>query len=114
MGSALSWAPMASVDPVASVRALRSAPSAPFVRDAARSYGDARSETGVIHGENLDAMERLAAAGFAGRFRCIYFDPPFNSGRRFKEYDDVLAPEAWREMIRQRLCAARALLAGDG
>lgn len=59
-------------------------------------------------------MGRLATAGFEGRFRCIYFDPPFNSGRRYKEYDDTLAPEAWRKMIHERLCAARALLAGDG
>ena len=80
-----------------------------FVRDAARSHGDPRSDNALVHGENLDAMRRLAHAGFAGRFRCIYLDPPFNSGRRFAEYDDALAPEAWRAMMRERLEAAREL-----
>jgi adenine-specific DNA-methyltransferase len=59
-------------------------------------------------------MLRLAQAGYAGRFRCIYFDPPFNSGRRFAEYDDALDATAWRAMMHERLAAARALLAGDG
>jgi adenine-specific DNA-methyltransferase len=93
-----------------------SALSAPpgFARDATRSYGDARTDNAIVHGDNLDAMQRLARAGFAARFRCIYFDPPFNSGRRFGEYDDALAPEAWRAMMRERLEAARELLADDG
>jgi adenine-specific DNA-methyltransferase len=86
----------------------------PFARDAGRSHGDPRSENALIHGENLAAMTRLAQAGFAGRFRCIYLDPPFNSGRRFAEYDDALSPEAWRAMMRERLEAARELLAEDG
>jgi adenine-specific DNA-methyltransferase len=59
-------------------------------------------------------MRRLALAGFAGRFRCVYFDPPYNSQRRFAEYDDALSPAAWREMIAARLEAARALLAETG
>jgi adenine-specific DNA-methyltransferase len=85
-----------------------------FSCDPSRSHGDARSENALVHGENLDAMRRLAAAGFAGRFRCVYFDPPFNSGRRFAEYDDALEPAAWRAMMRERLDAARDLLAADG
>jgi adenine-specific DNA-methyltransferase len=96
----------------AAVEASAFAPS--FVRDPVRSYGDALSENALVHGENLDAMTRLARAGFAGRFRCIYLDPPFNSGRRFAEYDDALSPEAWQTMMGERLRAARALLAGDG
>jgi adenine-specific DNA-methyltransferase len=79
-----------------------------------RTHGDPRSENLLIHGENLDAMRMLASRGFAARFRCIYFDPPFNSGRRFAEYDDALEPAAWRTMIRERLEAARDLLAADG
>jgi adenine-specific DNA-methyltransferase len=85
-----------------------------FTRDAGRSYGDARAGNVLVHGENLEAMGRLARAGFARRFRCVYLDPPFNSGRRFAEYDDALPPEAWREMMRERIEAARELLADDG
>jgi adenine-specific DNA-methyltransferase len=85
-----------------------------FERDATRSYGNPRSDDALIHAENLDAMGRLAVAGFEGRFRCVYFDPPFNSGRRFIEYDDSLEPEAWRRMMRDRLHAARTLITSDG
>lgn len=96
-------------------RSLRRDGSAPlFTRDPSRAYGDHRSGDVVVHAENLDAMRRLARAGFAGRFRCIYFDPPFNSGRRFREYDDAAEPDAWRAMIRERLEVARPLLADDG
>ncbi|MGO9832880.1 MAG: site-specific DNA-methyltransferase [Polyangiaceae bacterium] len=85
-----------------------------FERDPERSYGDPRSANAIVVGENLDAMKRLVGAGFAGRFRCVYFDPPFNSGRRFTEYADSLDPAAWRAMIRDRLEAAGHLLAEDG
>ena len=85
-----------------------------FERDALRSYGDPASGDALVHGENLDAMRRLAGAGFAGRFRCVYLDPPFNSGRRFVEYDDLLETGAWRAMMVERLAAARDLMRDDG
>jgi adenine-specific DNA-methyltransferase len=85
-----------------------------FEQDPARSYGAPGSGNALVHGENLDVMRRLARAGLAGRFRCIYFDPPFNSGRRFAEYDDALEPDAWRAMMLERLGAARDLLADAG
>jgi adenine-specific DNA-methyltransferase len=85
-----------------------------FERDPVRSYGDPHSGDAVVHAENLDAMRRLARGGFAGRFRCVYLDPPFNSGRRFAEYDDALDPVAWRAMMLERLSAARDLMSDDG
>jgi adenine-specific DNA-methyltransferase len=96
-----------------SVRSARATPRG-FERDATRSYGDPLAENAVVHAENFDAMKRLAQAGFRARFRCVYFDPPYNSGRRFTEYDDALEPSAWRAMIRERLAAARELMAPDG
>jgi adenine-specific DNA-methyltransferase len=94
----------------------RVTPASPpgFARDDARSYGDLDAPNVLVHGENLDVLRRLALAGFERRFRCIYLDPPFNSGRRFVEYEDALTPEAWRRMMEERLEAARALLADDG
>ncbi|MGA3121606.1 MAG: site-specific DNA-methyltransferase [Polyangiaceae bacterium] len=68
----------------------------------------------MLHADNLSAMRRLSAARFDARFRCIYFDPPFNSGRRFAEYNDTFSPNAWLAMMRERLEAARALLSEDG
>lgn len=94
-------------------KSLASAPPG-FARDSARSYGDPASADAVVHAENLDAMRRLAGAGFAGRFRCVYLDPPFNSGRRFVEYEDALDPDAWRSMMLERLAAARDLMSDDG
>jgi adenine-specific DNA-methyltransferase len=82
-------------------------------RDAARSYGDRRAENLLVHADNLVALEWLRPR-FDGRFRCVYFDPPFNTGRIFAEYSDRLSPEAWRKMIALRLEAARPLLADDG
>jgi adenine-specific DNA-methyltransferase len=85
-----------------------------FTRDASRSHGDPLSESAIVHGDNLDVMRRLAVAGFAGRFRCVYLDPPFNSGRRFAEYPDALSAPDWQAMIVPRLEAARTLLSDDG
>lgn len=84
-----------------------------FARDFRRSHGDPSSESALVHGENLSVMKRLRGA-FASRFRCIYFDPPFNTGRTFVEYADSLSPRAWRGMMEERLRAARELLAEDG
>jgi len=85
-----------------------------FTRDAARSHGDPRSKSAVVHGDNLDVMRRLEGAGFSGLFRCAYLDPPFNSGRRFAEYGDSLSPEQWLTMMAPRLEVAWTLLAEDG
>src|ERR1017187_8254135 len=85
-----------------------------FERDPKRSHGDPRSASAIVVGENLDVMKRLVVAGFEGRFKCVYFDPPFNSGRRYDEYTDALDPTAWRAMIRDRLEVAARLLAEDG
>jgi len=103
--------------PSAPSRTVHPAPAAApsgFRVDRDRSYGDRAAENALIHAENLVAMRRLARAGFAARFRAIYFDPPYNSGRRFAEYDDARTPDEWRAMMTERLLAARALLADDG
>jgi adenine-specific DNA-methyltransferase len=86
-----------------------------LARDAARSVGAATAgENRLVRGDNLRAMQWLAREGFAGRFRCVYLDPPYNTGRTFAEYGDDLSAEDWCAMMRPRLDAARALLADDG
>ena len=90
------------------------APGIPgFRRDAALSYGDGATENALVHGENLAALTRLRAT-FASRFRCIYLDPPFNTGRTFAEYKDAATPDTWRAEIEARLDAMKPLLAEDG
>jgi adenine-specific DNA-methyltransferase len=78
-----------------------------------RTYGDARSENLLVHGDNHDALVALAAR-FAGRFRCAYLDPPYNTGRTFAEYGDARAPAEWSAMMRPRLEALRPLVSDDG
>jgi adenine-specific DNA-methyltransferase len=78
-----------------------------------RTYGDRRSENLLVHGDNLAAMRALARR-FAAKIRCAYLDPPYNTGRRFAEYEDARAPEQWDAMMRPRIEALRPLLADDG
>ena len=82
--------------------------------DARRSHGDPASENRLLHTDNKVGLEWLAREGFAARFRCIYLDPPYNSGRKFKDYEDARTPDAWRAMMRERLALMRPLLAEDG
>lgn len=78
-----------------------------------RSHGDARAENLLVHGDNLVVLRALARA-FAGKIRCAYLDPPYNTGRTFAEYDDARAPDEWDAMMRPRLEALHALIADDG
>ena len=43
----------------------------------------------LVHGDNLAALAKLRPR-FAGKIRCAYLDPPFNTGRTFAEYNDAL------------------------
>lgn len=79
-----------------------------------RRYGARGAENLLVHGDNVAALAALARAGFAERVRCVYLDPPFNSGRSFAEYDDALDDAAWACMMRPRLAAIAPLLAPDG
>ncbi len=96
--------------------AARSRPaSADLTRDDARSIGErATDENRLVRADNLAAMHWLAREGFAGRFRCAYVDPPYNTGRTFAEYDDALTDEAWCEAMQPRIAALRELVAEDG
>jgi adenine-specific DNA-methyltransferase len=78
-----------------------------------RRVGDVTSENRVVAGDNLRALEWLRV-DFAGKFRCVYLDPPFNTGRVFPEYDDARTPAQWLAFLRERLLAIVPLLAKDG
>ena len=51
------------------------------------SYGDPESENILIHGDNLLALKALEQE-YAGKVKCIYIDPPYNTGNAFEHYDD--------------------------
>jgi len=67
----------------------------------------------LIQGDNLDALKALLPY-YAGRVKCIYIDPPYNTRSAFEHYDDNLEHSQWLAMIYPRLVLLRDLLAEDG
>lgn len=72
-----------------------------------------KSENLLVHGDNLVALRWLAKNGFGKRFRCVYLDPPYNTGRTFAEYKDSRASDDWASMMRPRLEALAPLVTDD-
>lgn len=77
------------------------------------SYGDAESGNMLIHGDNLLALKALEQE-YAGRVKCIYIDPPYNTGSAFEHYDDGKEHSIWLSLIRERLEILHRLLTQDG
>ena len=78
------------------------------------SYGDPDTGNLLIHGDNLLALKSLVASGYAGKVKCIYIDPPYNTGSAFEHYDDNVEHSIWLSLMKQRLELLRELLAPDG
>lgn len=77
------------------------------------SYGDENTENMLIQGDNLDALKALLPY-YAGKVKCIFIDPPYNTKSAFEHYDDNLEHTKWLEMIYPRLELLRELLSEDG
>lgn len=67
----------------------------------------------LIHGDNLLALKALEQ-DYAGKVKCIYIDPPYNTGNAFEHYDDGLEHSIWLSLMRDRLEILKRLLAEDG
>ena len=67
----------------------------------------------LIHGDNLLALKALEQK-FAGQVKCIYIDPPYNTGNAFECYDDGLEHSIWLGLMRERLELLCRLLSNDG
>ena len=67
----------------------------------------------LIRGDNLLALKALEAE-FAGKVKCVFIDPPYNTGSAFTHYDDGLEHSIWLGLMRDRLEIIRRLLADDG
>lgn len=68
----------------------------------------------LIHGDNLLALKALIAAGYGGQVKCIYIDPPYNTGNAFDRYDDNLEHSIWLNLMSQRFKFLHSLLREDG
>lgn len=67
----------------------------------------------LIFGDNLLALKALEQE-FAGRVKCVFIDPPYNTGSAFEHYDDGLEHSIWLGLMRDRLQVIRNLMADDG
>jgi adenine-specific DNA-methyltransferase len=84
-----------------------------LIEDPDKSYGDRNAENMLIFGDNLLALKALEQ-DFTGMIKCIFIDPPYNTGSAFTHYDDGLEHSLWLTMMRDRLEILRRLLANDG
>ena len=67
----------------------------------------------LIHGDNLLALKALEQ-DYTGKIKCIYIDPPYNTGNAFEHYDDGLEHSIWLSLMRDRLEILKRLLSNDG
>jgi adenine-specific DNA-methyltransferase len=67
----------------------------------------------LIFGDNLLALKALEQE-FTGRIRCIFIDPPYNTGSAFEHYDDSIEHSLWLSLMRHRLELLHRLLSTDG
>jgi len=67
----------------------------------------------LIFGDNLLALKALESE-FAGKVKCIFIDPPYNTGSAFEHYDEGIEHSIWLGLMRDRLEILRSLLSNDG
>jgi len=84
-----------------------------LLHDPTKGYGDPATNNMLIHGDNLLALKALEQE-FAGKVKCIYIDPPFNTGAAFEHYDDNLEHSIWLDLMYRRFVIMRNLLTVDG
>ena len=95
---------------------IRAAARAPFHTLSAvpqLGHGDASAENLLVQGDNLLALKALVPH-YAGAVKCVYIDPPFNTGSAFDDYDDNLEHTQWLGMMYPRFALLHELLAEDG
>lgn len=67
----------------------------------------------LIFGDNLLALKALEQE-FTGKVKCVFIDPPYNTGSAFAHYDDGLEHSIWLGLMRDRLEIIKRLLSDDG
>lgn len=72
-----------------------------LVEDKSKSYGDENTDNMIIHGDNLLALKALEN-DYIGKVKCIYIDPPYNTGNAFEHYEDGVEHSLWLNMIKPR------------
>lgn len=70
-------------------------------------------DNALIKGDNLLALKALESS-HAERIKCIYIDPPYNTGSAFEHYDDSVEHSLWLSLMRDRISLLRSLLSNEG
>lgn len=91
-----------------------------LIEESEKSYHAAKRISGsdifdnrLIFGDNLLALKALEPV-YAGQVKCIFIDPPYNTGSAFEHYDDGLEHSIWLGLLRDRLEIIRRLLSEEG
>ncbi|WP_300442748.1 site-specific DNA-methyltransferase [uncultured Mameliella sp.] len=95
------------------VRAAEKVPYRLLEEVAELGYGAQDAGNMLIQGDNLEALKALLPY-FTDQVKCVYIDPPFNTGGAFPNYDDNVEHTLWLSLMYQRLVFLRDLLAEDG
>lgn len=83
-----------------------------LIEDKSKSYGD-NSENVLIHGDNLLALKALEN-NYTNKIKCIYIDPPYNTGSAFEHYDDNIEHSIWLNLMKKRIDILKKILSDDG
>lgn len=84
-----------------------------LIEDPKYSYGEQDTGNMLIHGDNLLALKALEQQ-YAGKIKCIYIDPPYNTGNAFEHYDDGVEHSIWLNLMSHRLKILSNLMRKDG
>ncbi len=95
------------------MQAAKVAPYRLLLADEGLSYGDLTAGNAIVQGDNLDALKSLLPY-YAGRVRCVYIDPPYNTNSAFAHYDDSVEHSTWLSLMYPRLELLRDYLTEDG
>ena len=84
-----------------------------LIYDKEKSYGDQNTGNMLIHGDNLLALKSLEQE-YAGKIKCVYIDPPYNTKKLFFEsYDDNVEHSLWLSFMKERIAVLWKLLTED-
>ncbi|MDR0628473.1 MAG: site-specific DNA-methyltransferase [Treponema sp.] len=84
-----------------------------LVEDEQYGCGDSGTGNSIVKGDNLEALKALLPF-YAGQVKCIYIDPPYNTGSAFEHYDDNMEHTIWLSMMYPRLELLKQFLREDG
>lgn len=84
-----------------------------LIEDESLSHGEENTENIIIHSDNLLALKSLEQE-YASKVKCVYIDPPYNTGSAFEKYDDGIEHSIWLNLMKTRLQLLKNLLSEDG